>query len=209
MGGNVHQDDAAKLKATVALTAGTTAIVEVRDPTVTTRKLAVDANGKIGVSSLPNVTVGAALPEGTNILGSIKLTDGTHTADINANLQLLVKEDLSDETYSQLTQIAVFCSQTPLVTQIDKAAVDGAIISDVGLMAVYWLTITNTGVNATEFNLKTAAAGTIVFHLKINPGETLDFRWIKYITSDKAPIYYDYIAGADPALSFTIGYWVD
>ena len=57
----------------------TGSVIEIRDPTVITQKLAVDANGKIGVSSLPSVVLGA----GTAAFGKLAANTGVDIGDVD------------------------------------------------------------------------------------------------------------------------------
>lgn len=118
----VPADSTGKKLRTVYSTIGTDEVhnegVIIVDPTTPTQVLAVDSNGKIGVSSMPTITetnsaaiktavelidnaisgsemqvdVVAALPAGTNLIGNVKVSDGTETANVTASNELNVLE---------------------------------------------------------------------------------------------------------------------
>jgi len=75
----------AKKGEVVTITDVTGSVIEIRDPNTTTQKLAVDANGKIGVSSLPNVTIGtmAALVTGSAAIGKLAANTGVDIGDVD------------------------------------------------------------------------------------------------------------------------------
>lgn len=57
--------------------------VTVHDHGTTTQFLAIDSAGKLGINALPNVTIGAALPAGTSLIGKVGIdqtTPGTTNA---------------------------------------------------------------------------------------------------------------------------------
>jgi hypothetical protein len=116
--------------------------VEIRDPNTTSQKLAVDANGKIGVSSLPNVTIGAAIPAGNNnigdvdvvtlpavpagdnVIGRTKITEGTNVVSITSGI--------NPDSSKKALDVNIVQSKTHKMAKIDHAASgDNTIISAV------------------------------------------------------------------------------
>jgi hypothetical protein len=114
--------------------------VEVRDPNTTTQKLAVDANGKIGVSSLPNVTIGtsiptgnnnigdvdlaSAIPAGTNYIGKTRLTDGSNDGTMTTGI--------GPDSSKKAVDVSVTQNRTYKTAKIDHGASgDNTIVSAV------------------------------------------------------------------------------
>ncbi|MCP3683924.1 MAG: hypothetical protein GY861_14670 [bacterium] len=67
------------------------AAIEVLNTTIAGDTTSID--GKITACNTGAVTVSAALPAGTNLVGNVKISDGTETANVNASNELQVRDD--------------------------------------------------------------------------------------------------------------------
>lgn len=135
-----------------------------------------------------------------------RITNGTNIAAVDSSLRLQVFEAQLGPILTALYTLVDVIASPVTVFQIDKAAVDGDIFDLAQNVHIHWMTITNYGTAMVEFNLRKAAAGDILFHLAINPGVTLQLTFSQFVLLDLGELYYDYIAGASPLLSFSVAH---
>jgi len=125
-------------------------------------------DGKITACDTGNVTISSALPAGTNTIGSVKLTDGTETASINASNQLEVAVgntvtvsatdlDIRDLTSSDVVTVTGGAGQAAdvKVTLDGEAVVLGAGTNAIGKLAA------NSGVDIGDVTINNTAASPV------------------------------------------------
>lgn len=91
-------------------------VVQVADATTTTQRLAVDANGNIGVASLP------ALPAGANLIGQVEVTDGANVLGTAAHAVRVDPTGTTPQPVSGTVAISNLPATQPVSGTVDVAS---------------------------------------------------------------------------------------
>lgn len=207
MSGNVHQDDAAKLKATAVLAAG--GVVEVvqdtaadlnatvtqleKDRTVTGTVVATQATAA-------NLKCQATLQDGTitNKLGSVRIV-GVNTAEI-----AVVSSGELAVVDAATIKIAAAYSATTIdkhMTTVDDVLVDGA----EWLVRIFGLVISNKTAVAVTFNIERNSDDSVIIGFNLAAGQVVTIFPIKFDTGESV-INYNYLTGVGATVDFLIAY---
>ena len=105
---------------------GTSNTVQLTDGTVTTQKAAVDAAGNLAVrfASAQPVSLSAALPAGTNVIGTVTNQQGTQSA-LNLTASTLVKA-----TPGRAVRVSVIVAGTTAGSVNDSTTVAGILTAN-------------------------------------------------------------------------------
>jgi hypothetical protein len=153
---------AGRKKEEFRLTDVTGSIIEIRDPTIITQKLAVDANGKIGVSSLPNVSI-ASIAAGTTNIGDVDVASiaagDNNIGNVDVATIAAGDNNIGNVDVVTLPTVTLASQASPFSTDIKITLDSEAIVLGAGTAAIGKLAA-NNGVDIGDVDIKSIAAGT-------------------------------------------------